>query len=74
MSTVIDNNQQELSFEMLFENDYQASSPPSSPPPKKNKVPSPHISWMSYSNDTPPKFYLNQKFDFTKIHNEKYGK
>ena len=59
---------QEMSFDLLFTNDYsQNIKPPNSPPPPTNKKLlseiSPKLNYNSYINETPPKFYLNQKFD-----------
>lgn len=59
-------NDLEFSFDLLFENNYQTENPPSAPPPNNTGrlIKSPPIKWHNYNSETPPKFYLNQKFDY----------
>lgn len=68
-------NDLEFSFDLLFENNYQIGNPPSTPPPNNTgkHLKSPPIKWHNYNSETPPKFYLNQKFDYKGAHNKKYG-
>ena len=66
---------QEMSFDLLFSNEYsQNLKPPNSPPPPTNKKIlseiSPNFKYSNYINETPPKFYLNQKFDIISIEKE----
>lgn len=74
MSTTNQNGDFEMSFDLLFENsninnycNYDYNVPPSNIPPnnKKGKILiSPQLKWNEFQTETPPQFYLNQKFDF----------
>lgn len=78
MSTTGKNGDLEMSFDLLFENNnncnYEYNVPPSNIPPnnKKGKVfISPQLKWNDFQTETPPQFYLNQKFDFKQNHFKK---
>ena len=64
--------QLDLNLNSLFNTYYYSNSkPPTFPPPNNNDkilFKSPPLKWAQYDNDTPPQFYLNQKFDLKKIH------
>tara|TARA_Y100000389_G_C17135333_1_gene352235 strand:+ start:386 stop:619 length:234 start_codon:yes stop_codon:yes gene_type:complete len=71
----ISQNEMEFSFDLIFEKntEYSNNKPPDTPPmpPSNNKnkmFKSPKLKWNYYENETPPQFYLNQKFDFKKRH------
>ena len=65
----------DLNLNTLFNKYYSNSKPPNLPPNNNNKnktlFKSPPLKWIQYDNETPPQFYLNQKFDLKKIHKKR---
>tara|TARA_Y100000389_G_scaffold22722_1_gene19426 strand:+ start:1187 stop:1432 length:246 start_codon:yes stop_codon:yes gene_type:complete len=81
MNTLEQNTDFEMSFDLLFENNntnnycnYDYNIPPSNLPPNNKKGKtfiSPQLKWIDFNTETPPQFYLNQKFDFKQCHKKK---
>ena len=70
MSSVVNKKSMPINIQYNLNN-----KPPPFIPPPNNKINylSPQLNWLEYENETPPQFYLNQKFDNKKKKSILYG-